>query len=53
MASKQSMVNIRLEGDLKERLERQADKEHRTLTGLIKHILLNYLESSEVKRRRK
>lgn len=52
MASKQSMVSIRLEGDLKERLERQADKEHRTLTGLIKHIVLSYLEAQMEKKKR-
>lgn len=43
----QTLINFKIEPELKERLIALAEKDHRTLSGLIKHVLLNYAERQE------
>ena len=42
-------ISIRLPDDLKESLEESAKREHRTLHGLIVHILYEYVEHKNEK----
>lgn len=54
MKNDKTNVNFEVELTLKERLIEQADKEHRSLSNLIRHVLLEYLERiEEVKEKRK
>jgi predicted transcriptional regulator len=50
MKDDKTNVNFEVEMTLKERLLRQADKEHRSLSNLIRHALLDYLERTEEKK---
>jgi len=46
-------VNIRMEDDLKKRLEAEAEKDGRSLNNMIVHILCGYVAERIVKRYRK
>lgn len=38
-------INIRIDKDLKLKLEKQAKKEHTTMSTIIKRLLVQYLEN--------
>lgn len=47
MAKSNAQIGLRLAGDLKERIERQAKKERRSVSSLIIKVMEEYLESRE------
>lgn len=48
---KKSMIGIKVDEEMRTRMEAQAEEEHRTLSEFIRHCVLNYLEKvDEVKR---
>jgi predicted transcriptional regulator len=47
MAKTQTQIGIRVTNDFKARLERQADKERRSVSNLILKVMEEYLEQQE------
>ena len=47
MAKSNAQIGLRLAGGLKERIERQAKKERRSVSSLIIKVMEEYLESRE------
>ena len=47
MAKTQTQIGIRVTNDVKARLERQADKERRSVSNLILKVMEEYLEQQE------
>lgn len=48
---KNNLLTMRMDDELKERIEKQAEEEHRTSSDFVRHCVLNYLEKvEEVKR---
>ena len=47
MATLKRVFTLRLEDDTFDRIEKLADREHRSMTNLIEYILLKYLDDNE------
>lgn len=49
MAKTDAQIGIRVTSEFKERLEAQAQREHRTISNLITKVMEEYLEQAEPK----
>lgn len=41
------MITLRVEGELRDAIQRAAEKDCRTVAGLVRHVMLEWLERQE------